>query len=1240
MLWERFTGLRGVVSGIYGGRRRRAEPGSLTPLRASEVVSLRSFLGVVSMLVLIGGSLGVGAVGPVAAAEAGVADTGNRDVPLQADRAFSDIADAGGHRGNVETLAEMGILEGTECGADLFCPTVPIERWVMAVWLVRVVDRAEPPVVEYSRFADVETGVWWLPFVERLAEAGITLGCATEPARFCPTEPVTRQEMASFLVRAFRLEPVEGNRFADVAAGRSHAADINALSAAGVTAGCSTEPVLYCPLRDTTRAEMATFLARALGVDAEPPSEEAVTPAIVGDYTAVAAGWAHTCALRFDGTVTCWGANWWGQADPPPGQFLSVSAGGGHSCGIRTDHTLACWGDNRDRQNDSPEGEFAAVAAGGAHSCAMRSTGEVTCWGGNDNGEAGPPPGQFTAIAAGNWHACGIDTDGLVICWGRNDLGQADPPPQRFTSISLGAWHSCGITAERTVTCWGAGWDGQTRPPERLFTEVQSGWEHSCGIDADGEIACWGYNGNGQANPPEGAFIRVSSGDKHSCGIRRDHTLACWGRETDGPSTPRQRNFAAVEAADTHACGLRTDGTVTCWGRSDGRLLQAPTGEFIKVVADSRHSCGIRTDNTLACWGANWAGQSDPPDGEYIAVANGFAHTCGVRTDNTVICWGRSDNGRTDAPQGQFASIAAGVRYSCGIRTDRTIACWGEDRFGLTDPPLGEFTTISAGPWHSCATDTTRSVACWGHSGSGRADPPRGTFDAIASGEDHSCGMRSDQTIVCWGNNDFGQAKPPAGTFAGVSAASTYSCGTRTNGTISCWGRPLGIPAPSDTEHLLLPQPAEAEETAEDARVEEATAQLTQPRQASLNMCRPPGTDFTTAGFPLPARAAPSVGTIRVAVLFVDFPNAQAAHSTQREAELGLPYMEEYLEAASYHQLDVELVPLHRWLRAEHDYDHYLIPSVALGNPQLGPAIDKEAARLADPEFDFTGMDAFMVVMPSTHFGGGSASGRVTTGEETIWNTFRVSNHPLSEPREPTRWGPTGAHELAHSLGLADLYPYSQDPFQAPQATEGQTWAYATFGLMGLRVFFPISENDPRLSFRVLWPDGSRSINYTQALKEGEMLAWSRWQLGWLTPAQVHCLTDPETETTVTIGPTALPGGEAAMAAIPVSNTQVIVIESRRKLGYDTGLEYRWPSGGQATLPALAGEGVLVYTVNAALDSGELPITIAGDPGTGVVPAYPLLTEGQSVTIGGYTIKVQSASLNTDTITITKNAGS
>ena len=171
-------------------------------------------------------------------------------------------------------------------------------------------------------------------------------------------------------------------------------------------------------------------------------------------------------------------------------------------------------------------------------------------------------------------------------------------------------------------------------------------------------------------------------------------------------------------------------------------------------------------------------------------------------------------------------------------------------------------------------------------------------------------------------------------------------------------------------------------------------------------------------------------------------------------------------------------------------------------------------------------------------------------------------------------------------------------------------------------------------------PTGNQAVSYVTLLAE-EMLAWSRWQLGWLDSTQISCVT--ETGASVTLGPVADPGDNVAMAAIPLSGTEVIVVESRRKIGYDTPREKHYADGVIETSPALLTEGVLIYTVDAALPSGQLPLMIAtdtsnlGDTGNLQVDRYPLLTDGESVTIRGYTITVESGTDTTHTITITRN---
>ena len=190
--------------------------------------------------------------------------------------AFDD--DEGGtHEPGMDALRAGGILEGTECGPGRICPTEPMLRWVMAVWLVRAVDGADPAGAASGRFSDVSSDEWWATHVERLAELEVTLGCG-DGTGFCPADAVTRAQMATFLVRAFGLDADGGSGFGDIA-GNTHEASINILAAERVTAGCSTSPLRYCPNRSVTRGQMATFLARALNLIPLPdPPETTTTP--------------------------------------------------------------------------------------------------------------------------------------------------------------------------------------------------------------------------------------------------------------------------------------------------------------------------------------------------------------------------------------------------------------------------------------------------------------------------------------------------------------------------------------------------------------------------------------------------------------------------------------------------------------------------------------------------------------------------------------------------------------------------------------------------------------------------------------------------------------------------------------------------------------------------------------------------------------------------------------------------
>ena len=176
---------------------------------------------------------------------------------------YSDLVESGVHRKAVEALAADGVFDGTECEPGRFCPDAPLTRRTVAVWLVRVLDGGDPDDSSSTRFGDVEPGQPWSAHIERLAELRVTRGCSIWPARFCPEGVVTRAQAAAFLVRGFNLPPGQDAGFEDVAAGSVFRSYIDSLAAAGITRGCAIAPARYCPDRAVTRAEMASFLHRA-----------------------------------------------------------------------------------------------------------------------------------------------------------------------------------------------------------------------------------------------------------------------------------------------------------------------------------------------------------------------------------------------------------------------------------------------------------------------------------------------------------------------------------------------------------------------------------------------------------------------------------------------------------------------------------------------------------------------------------------------------------------------------------------------------------------------------------------------------------------------------------------------------------------------------------------------------------------------------------------------------------------
>jgi parallel beta-helix repeat protein len=257
----------------------------------------------------------------------------------------------------------------------------------------------------------------------------------------------------------------------------------------------------------------------------------------VGSYSVVVSNLAGTVvstnASLTLARVLAWGLNTFGQTNVPVGltNVAAIAGGWRHSVALKFDGTVIAWGSNNNGQTNVPASLSNVVAISsrsGDHSMALRADGSVVVWGANTYGVQNVPAGlsNVVAISAGGLHCLALKSDGTAVSWGY--FGTVPAGLSNVVAISAGDSASLFLRGDGTVAAFGASVPAYVTN----IIAIAAGGLHNLALRPDGTVIAWGDNSQGQTTIPPNLTnaVAIAAGDYHSMALRSDGTVVVWGR--------------------------------------------------------------------------------------------------------------------------------------------------------------------------------------------------------------------------------------------------------------------------------------------------------------------------------------------------------------------------------------------------------------------------------------------------------------------------------------------------------------------------------------------------------------------------------------------------------------------------------------------------------------------------------------------------------------------------------------